>query len=104
MTAKFDDVSITKKANIYFDGKCVSHTIHLTDGSRKSVGVIFPAKLTFKTAEPELMEIVAGRCRVKLAGEADWRSLGALDSFKVPANSSFDIEALETVDYVCHFG
>ncbi|MBI4191510.1 MAG: DUF1255 family protein [Betaproteobacteria bacterium] len=26
------------------------------------------------------------------------------DSFKVPANSSFNIEPLETLDYLCHFG
>ena len=90
----FDNVSIVKKANVYFDGKCVSHTVHFGDGTRKSVGVLFPSQLTFKTAEPELMEIVAGKCRVKLAG----------DSFEVPANSSFDIEPLETVHYVCHFG
>ena len=101
---KFDNVSVVKKANVYFDGKCVSHTVHFGDGTRKSVGVIFPAKLTFKTAEPELMEIVAGKCRVKLAGDDDWRTFLAGDSFKVAAKSSFDIEALETVDYVCHFG
>jgi purine/pyrimidine-nucleoside phosphorylase len=89
---------------VYFDGKCVSHTVHFADGSRKSVGVLFPAKLTFKTAEPELMEIVAGKCRVKLPGDSDWRTCRAGDSFKVPANSSFDIEPLETLDYVCHFG
>ena len=100
----FDNVSVVKKANVYFDGKCVSHTVHFGDGTRKSVGVLFPSRLTFKTTEPELMEIVAGKCRVKLAGEAEWRALQAGDSFKVPANSSFDIEPLETVDYVCHFG
>ena len=65
----FDNVSIVKKANVYFDGKCVSHTVHFGDGTRKSVGVLFPSQLTFKTAEPELMEIVAGKCRVKLASE-----------------------------------
>jgi uncharacterized protein YaiE (UPF0345 family) len=101
---EFDNVSVIKKANVYFDGKCVSHTLHFGDGSRKSVGVLFPAKLTFKTGEPELMEIVAGKCRVKLASDADWRTCHAGDSFKVPANSSFDIEPIETVDYVCHFG
>ena len=104
MTSTIGNVSINKKADIYFAGKCVSHTVHLPDGSRKSVGVIFPAKLTFKTAERELMEIVGGKCRIKLAGDADWRSCNAGDSFEVPANSSFDIETLETVDYVCHFG
>ncbi len=101
---KFDNVSVTKKANVYFDGKCVSHTVHLPNGDRKSVGVIFPGVLTFKTGEPELMEIIAGSCRVKLPVDADWRVYRAGDSFSVPANSSFDIEPLETLDYVCHFG
>ena len=100
----FDNVSIVKKANVYFDGKCVSHTVHFGDGTRKSVGVLLPSQLTFKTAEPELMEIVAGKCRVKLAGDSEWRALQAGDSFEVPAHSSFDIEPLETVHYVCHFG
>jgi hypothetical protein len=102
--ATFDNVSITVKANVYFDGKCVSHTIHLADGSRKSVGVIFPSKLTFKTAERERMEVIAGKCRVKFLGEPDWKTFNAGDSFQVDANSSFEIEALEAVDYVCHFG
>jgi uncharacterized protein YaiE (UPF0345 family) len=101
---KFDNVSVTKKANVYFGGKCVSHTVHLPNGERKSVGVIFPGVLTFKTGAPERMEIIAGSCRVKLPGDADWRICRAGDSFDVPANSSFDIEPLETLDYVCHFG
>ena len=102
--SKFDNVSVTKKANVYFDGKCVSHTVHFPDGSRKSVGVIFPSKLTFNTGEPELMEIIAGSCRVKRPGDPDWRVYRAGESFKVPANSAFDIQPLETLDYVCHFG
>ncbi len=101
---KFDNVSVTKKANVYFDGKCVSHTIYMPNGDRKTVGVIFPGKLTFTTKEPETMEIIAGRARVKLPGDADWRTCHAGDRFTVPANSSFDIEPLETLDYVCHFG
>ena len=101
---KFDNVSVTKKANIYFDGKCVSHTVHFPDGSRKSVGVIFPSKLSFRTGEPEKMEIVAGHCRVLLPGNHEWRTFHAGETFDVPANSAFDIEPLETLDYVCHFG
>ena len=80
---KFDNVSVTKKANVYFDGKCVSHTVYFPDGSRKSVGVIFPSVLTFKTTEPELMEITAGSCRVRLPGDRDWRVCRAGDSFRV---------------------
>jgi purine/pyrimidine-nucleoside phosphorylase len=103
--SQFDNVAVVKKANVYFDGKCVSHTVQLSDGTRKSVGVILPAKLTFNTGAPEIMETVEGRCRVKLAGDADWKEYGLGQSFNVPGNSSFDIEVLnEPYHYVCHFG
>jgi len=100
---QFDQVSVVKKANVYFDGKCVSHTVLFPDGSRKTVGVILPGTLTFSTGAPERMELTGGRCRVRIAGEAGWREYGAGDSFDVPGNTSFDIEALDTLDYVCHF-
>ncbi len=99
-----DNVSVATKANIYFDGKCVSYTVRAPDGSRKSVGVIFPARLTFNTAEPERMEITAGTCRVKLPGAGDWNTVKAGEHFSLPANASFDIEPLETLHYVCHYG
>jgi uncharacterized protein YaiE (UPF0345 family) len=99
----FDQVSVVKKANIYFDGKCVSHTILFGDGARKTIGIIFPSALTFNTGAPERMEINAGRCRVRLKDDASWREFVAGQSFVVPGNSSFEIETLETLDYVCHF-
>lgn len=102
--SQFNNVSVIKQANVYFDGKCVSHTLLFPDGTRKSVGVIFPASLTFNTDTPEVMELTAGKCRVRLQGEGDWKTYGAGDSFSVPGNSSFDIEILEMLDYVCHFG
>lgn len=102
--SQFDNVSVVKKANLYFDGKCVSHTVLFADGTRKTLGVIFPSSLSFNTGAPELMEINAGRCRVRLAGEQQWKSYGAGERFSVPGNASFDIETLETLDYVCHFG
>jgi uncharacterized protein YaiE (UPF0345 family) len=101
---RIDGVSVDTKANVYFDGRCVSHTIRLPDGTRKSVGVILPAKLTFETAAPETMEIVAGRCRVKLRGSGSVAEYCAGQRFDVPGSSAFDIEALEPVHYVCHFG
>ncbi len=100
---QFDGVSVVKKANVYFDGKCVSHTVLFADGSRKSVGVIFPGKLTFNTSAPEVMEINAGACKVKLPGAAHWRTVRAGEQFEIPGNAAFDIETLETLDYVCHF-
>lgn len=99
-----DNVTLTKKSNMYFDGKCVSHTVLLADGSKKTVGVIFPSTLTFNTGAPETMEIVAGKCRVRLAGATEWQSYQGGQRFDVPGNSSFDIDTLELLDYVCHFG
>lgn len=101
--SQFDQVSVVKQANIYFDGKCVSHTVLFADGSKKTIGVIFPSKLVFNTGLPEIMEINSGVCKVKLAGETDWKTWRAGEKFSVPGNSSFDIETVETLDYVCHF-
>ncbi|MDP2833539.1 MAG: pyrimidine/purine nucleoside phosphorylase [Pseudomonadota bacterium] len=108
--SQFDNVAVIKKANVYFDGKCVSHTVQFADGTRKSVGVILPtelpARLTFNTGVAEIMETVDGRCRALLKGETEWKEYGAGESFSVPGNSSFEIEvaAGEAYHYVCHFG
>jgi purine/pyrimidine-nucleoside phosphorylase len=101
--SQFENVSVIKKANIYFDGKCVSHTVVLADGSRKTIGVIFPSSLTFNTGAPEVMELNAGKCRIRLKGESEWKTYTGGERFSVPGNSSFEIETLETLDYVCHF-
>ncbi|WP_124951015.1 pyrimidine/purine nucleoside phosphorylase [Sulfuriferula thiophila] len=100
---QFDQVSVVKQANIYFDGKCVSHTVLFADGSKKTIGVIFPSKLVFNTGLPEIMEVNSGVCKVKLAGESEWKTYQAGEQFSVPGNSSFDIETVETLDYVCNF-
>ncbi len=102
--SQFDNVSVVKTANVYFDGKCVSHTVILADGTRKSVGVILPSTLTFNTGAPEIMELLKGSCRVRLAGSDTWQEYAGGQSFDVPANSAFDIETLEDLHYVCHFG
>ncbi len=101
--SQFDNVSVVKKANVYFDGKCVSHTVLFADGTKKTVGLIFPSMLVFNTGVAEVMEINAGRCRVRLKGEGEWKNYGAGEQFSVPGNSSFEIETIEALDYVCHF-
>jgi purine/pyrimidine-nucleoside phosphorylase len=101
--AQFDKVSVVKKANVYFDGKCVSHTVMLADGSKKTVGVILPSSLTFNTGAPEVMEGVGGTCRVRLRGENEWKAWGEGESFAVPGDSSFEIACDEPYHYVCHF-
>ena len=101
--SQFDNVSVLKQANVYFDGKCVSHTVQFADGSKKTVGVILPSTLLFNTGAPEVMESVAGACRVRLKGESEWKAYAAGQSFEVPGNSSFEIACDEPYHYVCHF-
>jgi hypothetical protein len=101
---KFDGVSVVTKANVYFDGKVVSHTVNFPDGTKKTIGLIHPGSYTFSTGAPEVMAIVAGACRARIKGEADWREYGAGSFFAVPGNSAFDI-AVESgiAEYVCSF-
>ncbi|MDE3208397.1 MAG: pyrimidine/purine nucleoside phosphorylase [Pseudomonadota bacterium] len=99
----FENVTVLTKANIYFDGKCVSHTIECSDGSKKTLGVIFPGRLTFNTNAPERMQITDGTCRVRIAQDPSSQQYQAGQSFSIPANSSFEIETEEVLNYICHF-
>ena len=103
-TTQIDQVNLKTTANVYFDGKCVSHNFTTADGQTKSVGVVLPATLTFKTGAPEIMECVAGSCEYKLAGSDTWQSSAAGQQFSIPANSSFEIRVSEAYHYICHFG
>ena len=103
-TEKIEGVTVTTRANVYFDGKCVSHGIQLADGTKKSVGVVLPAELTFNTGAPEIMECVAGACEYKLAGSNEWLKSTAGQKFSVPGNSSFQIRVAQAYHYICHFG
>jgi purine/pyrimidine-nucleoside phosphorylase len=100
----FSGVEITAKANVYFDGKVVSHAITLPDGSRKTLGLIFPGSFHFATSAPERMQIVAGACRARLDGTNEWKLYEAGSEFSVPASSGFDI-AVESgiAEYICSF-
>lgn len=103
--SQFDNVSVVKQANVFFDGKCVSHSVLFPDGSRKSLGVIMPgSQLTFNVKTSEVMEITSGTCQVKVAGEAAAKTYTAGMQFNVAANSSFEIHTQEVVNYVCSFG
>ena len=103
-TTTIDGVSVNTHANVYFDGKCVSHGISFPDGTKKSIGVILPATLTFSTGAAEIMECVAGSCEYRLAGSDAWVKSSPGDRFGIGANSRFDIRVVEAYHYVCHFG
>ena len=106
-TQTIDGVSVNTQANVYFDGKCVSHGLTLADGTKLSVGVILPATLTFNTGAPEIMECVGGSCDYKLDGSDAWVTSGEGSKFNVPGNAKFQIRVTEghaAYHYICHFG
>jgi purine/pyrimidine-nucleoside phosphorylase len=102
--AQFSSVTAVTKANVYFDGKVVSHTILLPDGTKKTLGLIYPGKFHFGTDKAERMEIVAGACSVKFDGQDAARPFAAGSAFEVAAKSGFDIEVADGLcEYVCSF-
>lgn len=102
-STQFDHVSVIKKANIYSDGKCISHNLVFPDQTRKTIGVIMPGMLTFGTDSPEVMEIIEGKCRARVGPDGEWKTYEGGGQFRVPANSSFELDVQEPVHYVCHF-
>ena len=101
---EFKNVTAVTKANIYFDAKVVSHTILFPDGSKKTLGLIYPGKFHFGTDKAERMEIIAGNCRVKIDGQSNETTHSAGQSFDVPAKSGFDIEVHDGLcEYICSF-
>lgn len=104
MVEQFQNVTVTTKANIFFDGKVVSHTILLDDGSRKTLGLIYPGLFTFNVGTSERMEIIAGNCRVRIGAEGAWQDFVAGSFFDVPAGSFFEIAvSAGIVEYICSF-
>ena len=103
MSTLIANVTLNPQANVYFDGKCVSHSYTLADGTRKSAGVVLPSTLTFTTAAAEIMECVAGSCEYRLAGTDAWVACAAGQSFNVPANSAFDIRVQDAFHSMCHY-
>ena len=99
----FKDVEISKKANIYFDGKVTSRQIKTASGENKTLGIMLPGGYHFNTGTEEIMELTQGKCRVRLDGRDEWSDYQSGEQFVVPANSGFDIEISELVDYICHF-
>jgi uncharacterized protein YaiE (UPF0345 family) len=100
--SNFNNVTIAKAANIYFDGKVTSRTVIFEDGSKKTLGIMLPGDYEFSTDAKELMEIMAGNLEIQLAGE-EWRKISASESFEVPANSSFKLKIYEVTDYCCSY-
>lgn len=104
ISTQFPGVTAVTKANVYFDGRVVSHSLIFPDGSKKTLGLIYPGTYHFGTDKAERMEVVAGSCTVKLDGSTASQSYAAGTFFDVPAKSGFDITVESGIaEYICSF-
>ncbi len=104
LPTQFSGVSVVTKANVYFEGKVVSHTIEFSDGKRKTLGLIYPGSYHFNTGAPERMEIVAGACQVTLDGQTAVQNYAAGQYFDVAGKSGFTIAVTGGIcEYICSF-
>jgi hypothetical protein len=101
--SQYENVSVVKAANIYFDGKVSSRTVILADGSKVTLGIMLPGDYEFGTAEKEIVEVLTGDLQVLLPNESEWRTLASGDIFEIPADSKFQLQVASTTDYVCSY-
>jgi uncharacterized protein YaiE (UPF0345 family) len=100
---QFEQVTVVKKANVYFDGKVTSRTVIFADGSKKTLGIMLPGQYEFGTDVEEIMEITAGDLRVQLPGSAQWLTIEGSGEFTVPAHAKFKLDVRGVTDYCCSY-
>ena len=102
--AQFENVTVVKEVNSYFEGKVTSRTLIFPDGAKKSLGVMLPGDYEFGTDTKELMEIMSGELDVLIPASSDWKSIKGGQSFDVPASSKFQVKVKTITDYCCSYG
>lgn len=101
--SQFDNVTVIREANFYFEGKVSSRTVVFADGSKKTLGVMLPGEYKFGTDFHETMEILAGELDVTLPGTDYAVVFKRGETFEVPANSSFTVNVKVVTDYCCSY-
>lgn len=101
--SEFENVTVVKKANVYFDGKVTSRSVIFPDGTKKTLGIMQPGEYEFSTGDAEIMEIMSGELEVSLPGVKGWKAVKGGESFEVPANSKFIMKVKKLSDYCCSF-
>ena len=101
--SEFSNVTVVKKANLYFDGKVTSRTLIFADGSRKTLGIMQPGEYEFSTGDKEIMEILSGELDLFLPGQNTGKTVSGGESFEVPANAKFTMKVKSLSDYCCSF-
>lgn len=100
---RFENVTVIKKANVYFDGKVTSRTVVFDSGEKKTLGIMLPGDYEFGTADKEIMEVLGGKLTVLLPDATEWVTFSEGESFEVNANSSFKLKVEVVADYCCSY-
>ena len=101
--SEFNNVTVVREANVYFEGKVSSRTVQFKDGTKKTLGFMQAGEYSFDTGAAEIMEILGGEMDVLLPGSTHWKTFKAGESFEVPANSKFDLVVKALADYCCSY-
>jgi purine/pyrimidine-nucleoside phosphorylase len=101
--SEFNNVTVVREANIYFDGKVTSRTVIFADGTKKTLGIMMPGEYNFNTGVAELMEILAGELTVLLPGSDQWKTVKGGESFEVAGNANFQLKVTAVTDYCCSY-
>lgn len=101
--SEFNNVTVVREANIYYDGKVTSRKVVFADGTYKTLGIMMPGEYEFGTDAAEIMEMLAGEVEVLLPGQTQWQAIAAGQSFEVPANAKFGIKVKTVSDYCCTY-
>lgn len=99
---KFTNVTVSKEANIFYDGKVTSRSLEFEDGTRKSLGIMLPGEYEFNTIHEQIMDVQTGELEVMMPAE-DWKKIVAPQTFIVKPNSKFKLRVHSLVDYCCSF-
>ncbi|MDB5084763.1 MAG: hypothetical protein JWN30_1649 [Bacilli bacterium] len=103
MATYFENVTVVREANVYFDGNVTSRTVQFADGTRKTLGIMLPGNYEFGTDSQEVMEILSGELDVLLPGESEWQSISGGQSFTVPSKTRFQLKVRQVTDYCCSY-
>lgn len=100
---QFENVTVLKKANVYFNGQVTSRTLLFANGEKKTLGILMPGDYEFGTDDREIMEITEGDLQVLLPGSENWQEIKSGQSFQVPAKSKFKLKVKSVSDYCCSY-
>lgn len=90
------------KVNEYFEGNVKSISFKTSEGPA-TVGVMAKGSYEFGTSQKEIMIVTTGVLKVKLPGQAEWKTCKPYEQFEVAANQKFQLDVPADASYICYY-